>query len=358
MTLIGTFQLEGVPVVVGDTMLSTDTVRKVDLTCIPSVSPVKPGPPRIVTANYLGLAQKIAIPHPHVVVAWAGMLLEAEVFMSRLQPALHGNGDATKRLKSFLDRYPKEDMKNLSLIVVWKSGGRFEYFYSDDNVHYELNDSYTHIAAAGSGRQTFYEHLHMRTESGLALMMNMQKRGRRLDILRGETAAALGLEFFALAYIRQHYGMVGFDERWGGAFEVAVFDRDRFKKIDNIQLNSFVRRMRGGVWERADSSVDLWQGYAENLLFVKDTAGTLGFIKPISDYRVRKGVYSKNIKRVDWSVVCLAEDITGNSLEFRIKVGIRRVVGSLKGWDVGDEVVRIDGSIMNQISEFGGVMWL
>lgn len=349
MTVIGTFQMEGVPVLVGDVMLSRPGgARLHKLSDIPTVSSSS----RVgseMKLDMCGMVQKIYIPHPHVAVAWSGSAFIASIFCLALKRALFDQRSFSERIKNFLDSYPKEDLKLVEIIVVWKGRDGFEYFLSGENVHFELNDSYTNVAIGGSGGSHFFKFIDRHSSGRYAIYVSEVRKGAQESMV--EIATAIGLAYWASAIVEQHFGFVGLDEDWGSAFEVVVFDGVRFRKIDRVNLNSLMFRLRSGAREIANHKLDIWQGYVKQTMLVKDTPGTLFIIPSLEQLRNGAGgMFGKNIKKVAWSVLCVLDEC-GNG--FSLSLGVRRMRGALAGWEVSDDSFSFSESVVQTIRENG-----
>jgi hypothetical protein len=355
MTVIGTFQLDGVPVLISDVMLSKPGkphLQKLDL--IPTLSSSTRSGEEL-NLTIAGMVQKVYIPHPHVAVAWAGTEFIARVFCEALKDFLSSQRPLSEKLHKFLYTYPKEDLKSVEIIVIWKTESGFDYFLSGENVHFEMNNSYTNVAIGGSGGEHFFNFIDRHTSGNYVIHLNPKTHlpdlKRKNKEAMAEIAAAIGLAYWATAITEQHFGFVGLTESWGAAFEVTVFDGTRFRKIDRVNLNSFMFRTRDGKKEVANHKLDIWQGYVNKIMMVKDTPGTLYIIPSVVEKKSQRGrVFGKNIKKTAWSVLSVLDE-AGEG--FSISIGVRRMRGKIAGWEITNDSISVTEEIFQEIRKNG-----
>jgi hypothetical protein len=216
MTLVAGLSIGGRPAFVGDLLTSWRLPTKLTL------------PTRLDEGSYAstdgyfasGLAQKLVILRPYLMVAWSGSVSVAQNLIRHLDRILPtsidefpGNEDA---LISVLNVLP--DSVEVVALLIYK-----------DSIHplcvhtrgFEIDNR--RIYLLGSGRQAFLDFVLPATE----VMPDIESDS-------GVAARAVMINFVANAMMAQYVGEYGLSDSWGGGFEVGYAGDEGFVKVNNI----------------------------------------------------------------------------------------------------------------------------
>lgn len=332
MTLIASFNWGGIPILVGDIMLSSQSATQ-GLDELPTALNLPATSLGSSAGHVVGAAQKIFIPHPHVALAWAGSALKARIFCKEIRSALHQRRSAAKAVQAFLRQYPQQDLPD-QLIMLWKEQ---EYFaqVTHGTAPFPL-DPLESLTIGGSGQSYFFERITRRTDE----MARMQP-----DPF---VAVALGIDICTSATLKQYLLQLGISDGWGGGFEIATFSRDRFRKIGNIHITPY-------LWDGNLNSapLKLSQGPTFGVFYVGHRAifargGAIFLVHPVHCDAGSDHSFKRYFDKVDWSVVCVIDKATGKS-----HTGVRQVLVHKEPWRWEKTDLLIDESYIRQIMKNG-----
>lgn len=104
MTLIATFRERGIPVLIGDVLISRTGVEAEHIN-IPTRNDVEAVLPREWQRNVCALYPKLAMINPHLAIAWTGNLLAAKAFLSEVRKKFGGPIGRVEGFFNFMRRY-------------------------------------------------------------------------------------------------------------------------------------------------------------------------------------------------------------------------------------------------------------
>ncbi|TIT06407.1 MAG: hypothetical protein E5W74_29570 [Mesorhizobium sp.] len=226
MTLVAGLSVGGLPAFVGDLLVSWRIPSAVDLPTQHDEG-VYPG---IGEDHAAGLAQKLLIVRPYLMLAWAGERREAERLIRDLDGALPLDAcnlcNPTVILEILNMCGPNTELVALLIAAeaIYPIGVRTRGF--------ELGNK--RIYLLGSGASDFFEYLQTHPE-----ILPSQERAD------GLVARAIMLRFAARAMMLQLKIGTGLRDSWGGGFEVAYPDRSGFRKVDNLMFRAWMVDEKG-----------------------------------------------------------------------------------------------------------------
>ncbi len=219
MTLIASFYEDGCPVLFGDLLTSgpgDQSLNELPFWQRTDVNIEVEGGSRL-----LGTAQKVVVISDRLCLAWAGPVFRAEAFIRHLREAEKTNPSGS--LIGVFFSYPEEDRRGLEFVAYAREGEGFRHFHTVPPI--ELGP-FTQLRYDGSGGRAFYDNVS------------------RMNITR---PAPDGPDFnFYNAWVIRAWSIIGslisqqratgagLAEGWGGGFELAFYDGDRFRKTDKI----------------------------------------------------------------------------------------------------------------------------
>ncbi|ANT51356.1 hypothetical protein [Mesorhizobium amorphae] len=221
MTLVAGLSVGGLPAFIGDLLVSWRIPSAIDLPTR-SEEGVYPG---IGEDHAAGLAQKLIIVRPYLMLAWAGERKEVDRMVRDLDSALPLDACDLRNPTVILEILDT-CAANTELVAL---------LIMADAIHpigvrtrgFELGDK--RIYLLGSGASDFFEYLQAHPE----LLPNQE----RAD---GLVARAIMLRFAARAMMLQLKIGTGLHDSWGGGFEIAYADRDGFRKVDNLMFRAWM----------------------------------------------------------------------------------------------------------------------
>ncbi len=181
--------------------------------------------PGIGADHAAGLAQKLIIVRPYLMLAWAGQRTEVDRMIWELDHLLPSEaselGDPEVILR-ILDTCGENTM--LVALVIWDKA---VYPFVAHTRGFELDSKRVYLL--GSGASDFFEYLQTHPDL-------LPKQEQAAD----QIAQAILLRFAARAMALQWIVGTGLDDSWGGGFEVAYPDEDGFRKIGNILFRAWM----------------------------------------------------------------------------------------------------------------------
>lgn len=216
MTLVAGLSFGGMPAFVGDLLTSWQVPTEVTLPTRPEYA-VHSG-----VAGYYasGLAQKLVIVRPYLMIVWAGSVDAAYSlieYLDRVLPARREQFVGNEQLLfEKLDVLP-DTVEVVALLVDEDS----IYPFCVHTRGFEIDSR--RIYLLGTGGQDFLNYV-------LPITSVMPHPDRE----DGFAARAVMINFVANALMAQFSAMLGLSNSWGGGFEVAYLGKKGFAKVDNI----------------------------------------------------------------------------------------------------------------------------
>jgi hypothetical protein len=216
VTLVAGLSIGGMPAFVGDLLTSRRLPTRLILSTRPDEASYAGADGHFAS----GLAQKLVIIRPYLMIAWAGSLSVVQGLVGHLDQAL----------PAFVEEFPaNEDVLLSALDVLPESVEVVALLIYEDSIHpicvhtrgFEVDNR--RIYLLGSGRQAFLDFVLPATE----VMPNIGNHD-------GVAARAVMMNFVANAIMSQYVSEYGLSDSWGGGFEVAYAAKEGFAKVDNI----------------------------------------------------------------------------------------------------------------------------
>jgi hypothetical protein len=221
MTLVAGISVGGLPAFVGDLLLSWRVPSTVDLPTQAGVK-VRPGSEGDSAA---GLAQKLVIIRPYLMLAWAGVHAEAVRIICELDNILPATDSELHDLDPMFSEL--NTCQAGTELVVLLIRERSIYPFGVRTRGFELDSK--RIYLLGSGASDFFDYLQEHPD-----ILPGQER------TDGLVAQAILLRFAARAFAMQWVIGAGLSTSWGGGFEVAFPAEDGFRKIGNLMCRAWM----------------------------------------------------------------------------------------------------------------------
>jgi hypothetical protein len=215
MTLVAGLSFGGTPAFIGDLLVSWRLPNKVRLPIRfdEEVFPANEG------SFAAGLAQKLVILRPYLLLVWAGEVSVIRALVNQLNRDLpHSIDDFlrnTDRLFAALNVLPKS-VEVVATII----DGEFVRPFCVNTRGFEFGDKRYYLL--GSGSESVFEFL-------LHFTSHMPP-----DNSDGIASRAAMINFAGNAMMAQYASGFGLSDSWGGAFEIAYVTETGFAKVDNI----------------------------------------------------------------------------------------------------------------------------
>jgi hypothetical protein len=188
-----------------------------------------------------GLAQKLIIVRPYLMIAWAGSVEAIRSLVQRLD----------EKLPRQLDQFPgHEDVLLSALDALPDTVEVVAPLIYGKSIHpicvhtrgFEIDDR--RIYLLGTGGEAFLEYVLAATEV-------MPKP----DNDEGFAARAVMLNFVGNAIMAQYSSKYGLSDSWSGGFEVAYVTDEGFAKVGNILVRCWSLNLDGGLVLLSQKSV-------------------------------------------------------------------------------------------------------
>jgi hypothetical protein len=167
-----------------------------------------------------GLAQKLIIVRPYLLIAWAGSTSEIHKLVRELNEVLPREIDELRGCTDALFRPLNGLTRDVEVVAVVIDGDWIRP-YCIHTRGFELDDRRYYLL--GTGSSTAYSFL---TEMGRHMPIP--------DNSEGFAARSLLINFAANALMAHYVSEYGLSEAWGGGFEVAYASKKGFAKVNNI----------------------------------------------------------------------------------------------------------------------------
>jgi hypothetical protein len=233
MTLVAGLSIGGLPAFMGDLLLSWGMPSEVDLPTLRSPG-VFPGTDRDYAA---GLAQKLIIVRPYLLIAWAGLKREATRIIEELDKALPRTKQLEEHPEALFEilNSCSEGTEIIALIIA----GTSIFPFCVRTRGFEIDDKRVYLLGSGAG--DFFSFLQECPE--------LVPSQEQVDGLLARTTM---LRFAARAMAFQVIGK-GLENSWGGGFEVAYPTSNGFQKIDRLMFRAW-KLYHDGTYEYSGHS--------------------------------------------------------------------------------------------------------
>lgn len=220
MTLVAAASFAGVPLLLGDVLISAEG------------KPVRPSltgrvPSEAGTHAIVGARRKLIRITPRLVVGWAGTMIAAKVVVKDLSAACQAMEPSREWLTGYLESYPPDDLGRLECeLVGWlvDAAGPVSFHWNSEARRLTLDAS---PAVCGSGASDFLAKF-----AGQEIMLVRPADPLEAAIQQGLAIAGhiLGIEFYTGANLCLFYG---------DAIEVIYFNGTTFEQLDDVTFIFF-----------------------------------------------------------------------------------------------------------------------
>ncbi|CAD5255598.1 MULTISPECIES: hypothetical protein [unclassified Bosea (in: a-proteobacteria)] len=241
MTLVAGLSVGGLPAFVSDLLISWRLPSQVDLPTQWSQG-VHPG---LGKDHAAGLAQKLVIVRPYLMIAWAGQRASAETIireLDRILPKEWSDTDDFDKLFKVVSTCSKET--EMLVLFISKTGVQP---FCVRTQGFELDGQ--RIYLLGSGAPSFFEFL----QNSPGILPEQEQAD-------GLLARANMLRFAARSLVLQLVTGAGLKESWGGGFEVAYPDKKGFQKVGNIMFRAWMIDEGGALHNSGKSFFSRYYG--------------------------------------------------------------------------------------------------
>jgi len=239
VTVIATFGIDNLPVLIGDLLISRETGSATSVG-LPTIGHYNSGETANNDGKPVGLSQKVNIINDKLAIAWAGSQIHAKYVLKEIKRIVGTTSVDYDRIKRILESLPREVFKDLSICGIFANNGECGAF------HFNAVEMYTEnvgdIYAAGSGLHHIYEVLEMPMEYKF-----IEPSENPMALPIGKAIAICNL--LLGAEIRSRTTL---NNLYGGAFEIAITDGHTVKKIGDI-LHIFMNAEIGNGTEISGS---------------------------------------------------------------------------------------------------------
>lgn len=241
MTLIASYVVNGIPILLGDLLISRDSSGADTPISTPSVHDVNSQIEHPNSLQIIGMCQKVNLVSDRICVLWSGRKIEAQGFIRYLHKHC-GSGNLTpEQFDQFIDRYPSNDLRNVNLIIYFADGKSFRMHQFNTPHFYWDECKLSYMQVAGSGQSRFIQVIETLFAGG-----QIDGEYNLLD-----EAVGLTLRFTSLAFGNQVLTGFGVNEGWGGGFEIAYPRLGRFEKLSDIMYLFWIAK------EKQDGSFEI-----------------------------------------------------------------------------------------------------
>jgi len=238
MTLIARINIDGVPIYIGDLLLSSE--RKPDSEIhIPAAADINKFIPSSKGRFVAGLTPKLNILNRRLIIGWAGSPAQARSLMRDVRALEGGNQFNWPGVLELIGQLPEQERNEVSLVGTIltpddppKAGLHYDHFAFQAEKHL-LSGGAIEIRCAGTGAKTLLDTLSQITRP---------IKWARSDDLENRFFTAEKVAMALQGTLIGHETISGQNllEWWGGGIEVATLRGQRFEKVGNT-LHTFWR---------------------------------------------------------------------------------------------------------------------
>ena len=230
MTLIARIRFRGMPLYIGDLLVSRDgeAAEQVD---IPASKDINAMLPTSVGRSIVGLQQKIIIVNDRLIVSWAGSYIQARALIRDIRTAVDRGASSYEAIDEVIENVPESDRNDVSLIgTVLTPDSEQRGATRLSNFHYGacrcvFGD--VEVVAAGTGADDLFQLLQQ-----ILAAEPLPNCDRESDEFFN---CVMKLGYALTAYLVGDETSTGQNilDWWGGAFEVATYTSGKFEKFSN-----------------------------------------------------------------------------------------------------------------------------
>lgn len=211
MTLIAALTAGGLPVMVGDIVISSsDAIQSIKN--MPTWHAEDSNVQVSKAKRIVGLRQKLVLISDRLCVAWAGSANQADEAIEFLR-AHDSQGALDSPIDALQAKLAEHRFSKLKLICFSIENGIIRV--NSNFPAYDIG-RFKNVLIEGSGRNTFYDLV------------------RRASLEDKPTQPLGAITMAASLMCRQMFNAKGLEEGWGGGFEYVVWEDGKLRKIDNI----------------------------------------------------------------------------------------------------------------------------
>lgn len=327
MTLVAGLSVGGLPAFIGDLLVSWRIPSAVDLPTQHQEG-VYPG---LGEDHAAGLAQKLIIVRPYLMLAWAGERAEVDRMTRELDCVLPPDASDLRGPEVILAVLSTcgADTELVALLILAEA----IYPFGVRTRGFELGGK--RIYLLGSGASEFFAYLQTHPD-----LLPDQERAD------GLVARAIVLRFAARTMVLQLKIGTGIRDSWGGGFEVAFPAKDGFRKIGNLLFRAWMVDEEGGYHNSGRSFFLRYYGQDLHLSWFNPGEKTYVIRSPIG-----KPFEVPNYEEVhpEWTLDVFVMRKNGSFVEFaRFQPANRPVAdhvklenGLLVGWGMDQRYVEL-----------------
>ena len=261
MTLVAGLSIGGNPAFVGDLLTSWRLPSDVTIPTQPSSGVFEGAEGHFAS----GLAQKLTIVRPYLMLAYAGSLSAVRKLIRELDAALPLTSEEVFGREDMFLEILDSTPEGVEMVAVYFNGEMI-YPFCVRTRGFEIDGRRLYIL--GSGREAFFDYA-----------VNMPGAIPDDDgTSRGLMARAVMMRFAANAMMSQWRAGFGLNGSWGGGFEVAYTADDGFKKVDNILVRAWSLGQNGEIGNIGTSFLHHYEG--NDLHLTAFSADAFTFVVP------------------------------------------------------------------------------
>lgn len=282
MTVIAHFNIGGIPIFIGDILLSSKIISGEDR--LPKELTLPAGYVDTSIAlrdGYLpvGYRQKIVILDDHIVMAWTGSTAHVDSIINGLRNAAEDRSSLEKSIAKYLDSLAKEITDEIAIVVIFMSDhspGEFTILGGGGILKFS-SPAIGEYLVAGSGTEHFN-----------AVVDRLEANAYKKADMSHSLAASVKI-VTSLLEIESFYKQSS-PMSYGGAYEICYFDGKKFRKLDNLITAIFVMALDDDECQLYEANSFVHTHYQDDVLRITallagdhSTTPYLAVAKPYED---------------------------------------------------------------------------
>jgi len=258
MTLIADFKVHGLPIMVGDILLTAEkTTRSGVSVRLPLVGDINELYATQALPLEASVTQKINILHDRLIVAWAGPLKAADKVLRALDQTCQKKNFSAKDMANAINAIKPSKISGLALVgfVLEDRDKGYEALHFQLGAKAQTINPFGQVFFAGSGQRLFLE----------CLGRVGQQTDRWGHIPRTTLPRAMSAALTTQLTGHEISDGSNLLDRWGGGFEAAYWAGGKFVKLGNRLHTFWTARQSGADWHLTMKpwfyKVDYWEKY-------------------------------------------------------------------------------------------------
>jgi hypothetical protein len=223
MTVVARFGINGLPIVIGDLLLSIED-PSASLVSVPTTESLLPVFPPGSTCVPCGLRQKVAVVADNLVVGWAGTMSTAGDVIAELVERSKSAPFTNESLRTHFDGLSKTIWDEIGLVGVIDDPDKTNSFCCDKRSEF-TSPLLGKYALLGSGAPGVKEMLEKMTRMPEGLEGPVDAVGQSFGFVWELVASLLGMEVLTLRNLNDFYG---------AGYEIATRQDKRYAKVDDM----------------------------------------------------------------------------------------------------------------------------